>query len=51
MNEKNNEEKKYVVESVIVSAVQIPGVKVNRNKFLAETFANEGLRYYNRRRI
>ncbi len=28
-------------ESVITSAVQIPGVKVNRNKFLSETFASE----------
>ena len=42
MSEKN-QEKKYAIESIIVSAVQIPGVKVNRNKFLAEVFANEGV--------
>lgn len=29
----------FTLETVIVSAVQIPGVKVNRKQFLAETFA------------
>ena len=28
-------------ENIITSAVQIPGVKVSRDKFLAETFATE----------
>lgn len=44
MNEQcqaENMEKEFALESIITSAVQIPGVKVNRNKFLSETFANE----------
>lgn len=31
------------LESIITSAVQIPGVKVNRNNFLADIFANENV--------
>ena len=31
--------KEYALESIISSAVQIPGVKVSRNKFLSEVFA------------
>lgn len=31
----------FAIESVISSAIQIPGVKVNRDKFLAEIFATE----------
>lgn len=33
--------KEFAIESVISSAIQIPGVKVNRDKFLAEIFATE----------
>lgn len=40
-NQTENVEKELVLENIITSAVQIPGVKVNRNKFLCETFANE----------
>ena len=31
--------KEFALESVVKTAVQIPGVKVNRNKFLAEVFS------------
>lgn len=41
MSEQNKVEKEVALESVITSAVQIPGVKVSRSKFLAETFATE----------
>lgn len=34
-------EKEVALESVITSAIQIPGVKVDRKKFLAEMFATE----------
>lgn len=37
----NNVEKELALESIITSAIQLPGVKVNRNKFLAEIFATE----------
>lgn len=37
----SNTNKELALESVITSAIQIPGVKVNRNKFLAELFATE----------
>ena len=37
----SNVEKEVALESVITSAIQIPGVKVERKKFLAEMFANE----------
>lgn len=33
--------KEVALESIINTAIQIPGVKVNRNKFLAELFATE----------
>lgn len=36
-------QQELALESIITSAVQIPGVKVNRKKFLSETFANEGV--------
>lgn len=39
----NNVEKEFAIESVITTAIQIPGVKVNRNKFLAELFATENV--------
>ena len=37
----SNTNKELALESVITSAIQIPGVKVKRNKFLAELFATE----------
>lgn len=43
MSEQNKIEKEVALESIITSAVQIPGVKVSRDKFLAETFVNENL--------
>lgn len=39
----NTIEKEVALESIITTAIQIPGVKVNRNRFLAEAFANEKL--------
>ena len=36
-------EKEVALESVISSAIQIPGVKVERKKFLAEMFATEDI--------
>ena len=39
----NNVEKEFAIESVITTAIQIPGVKVNRSKFLAELFATENV--------
>ncbi len=41
MSEQKNVEKEVALENIITSAVQIPGVKVNRNKFLSETFSTE----------
>lgn len=41
MSEQSKTEKEVALENVITSAVQIPGVRVNRNKFLAEIFASE----------
>ena len=43
MSEQTKIEKEVALENVITSAVQIPGVKVNRNKFLSETFASENV--------
>ena len=40
MSEEKKLEKEVALENIITSAVQIPGVKVDRKKFLAETFAN-----------
>lgn len=40
-NEQSNSEKEFALENVISSAIQIPGVKVDRKKFLAEIFASE----------
>lgn len=37
----NSTEKEVALESIITSAIQIPGVKVNRKEFLAEMFVNE----------
>lgn len=41
MSEEKNIEKEVALENIITSAVQIPGVKVDRKKFLAEAFANQ----------
>lgn len=41
MTEQNNAGKEVALENIITSAVQIPGVKVSRDKFMAETFATE----------
>lgn len=41
MNNVNDQTKEIALENIITTAVQIPGVKVNRNKFLAEIFATE----------
>lgn len=38
-----NVEKEVALEGIINSAIQIPGVKVNRTAFLAEIFANENV--------
>ena len=43
MGEQNQVEKEVALENVITSAVQIPGVKVDRRKFLSETFASENV--------
>ena len=43
MSEQNKVGKEVALENVITSAVQIPGVKVDRKKFLAETFANHNI--------
>ena len=42
MNE-NNVEKELALETIITTAIQIPGVKVNRDKFLAEMFVTENV--------
>ena len=38
---KKKKKKQLALENVITTAIQIPGVKVNRNKFLTELFATE----------
>lgn len=43
MSEALQTNKEYALESIITAAVQIPGVKVNRNKFLSELFDGEGV--------
>lgn len=40
-NEHASVEKELALESIITNAIQIPGVKVDRRKFLAEAFASE----------
>lgn len=47
MSEPHSTEKEVALESVITTAVQIPGVKVNRRKFLSETFATEDVAIQN----
>lgn len=41
MEQGNNETTTIALETIISNAVKLPGVRVNRSKFLAETFANE----------
>ena len=41
MDEQKKIEKEVALESVITTAIQIPGVKVDRRKFLSEVFASE----------
>ncbi len=41
MENKNKISKELALETIITPAVQIPGVRVDRNKFLAEIFVNE----------
>lgn len=41
MSENHNIDKEVVLENVITGAVQIPGVKVDRRKLLAEVFASQ----------
>ena len=40
-NEHIPSDKELALESIISSAIQLPGVKVDRRKFLAETFASD----------
>ena len=42
MEQAKNETTSVALETIITNAVKIPGVKVNRSKFLAETFAASG---------
>lgn len=42
MEQAKSETTSIALETIITNAVKLPGVKVNRNKFLAETFAKEG---------
>lgn len=41
MEQAKNETTSVALETIITNAVKIPGVKVNRSKFLAETFAGD----------
>ena len=43
MSEEKTIEKEVALENIVTSAVQLPGVKVDRKKFLAETFANHNV--------
>ena len=43
MEQSKAETTSIALETIITNAVKIPGVKVNRSKFLAEVFANEGV--------
>ena len=44
MTEQNSAVKEVALENIITSAVQIPGVKVSRDKFLTEVFATEDVK-------
>ena len=39
----NPTEKEFALENIISTAIQIPGVKVVRDKFITETFATENI--------
>lgn len=41
MSDSKQQTKELALESIVSTAVQVPGVKVSRDKFLAETFATE----------
>jgi len=41
MSDYKEQTKELALENIISTAVQVPGVKVDRDKFLAETFVNE----------
>lgn len=41
MNDSKQQTTEFALENIITASVQIPGVKVSRDKFLAETFATE----------
>ena len=43
MEQAKNETTSVALETIITNAVKIPGVKVNRSKFLAEAFAGDGI--------
>ncbi len=43
MSNQTEATKEFALENVITTAVQIPGVKVSRNKFLAEIFSTENI--------
>lgn len=43
MSDSKQQTTELALESIISTSVQIPGVKVNRDKFLAETFATEDI--------
>ena len=43
MEQGKTETTSIALETIITNAVKIPGVKVNRSKFLAETFAKENI--------
>ena len=42
-----NDTTSIALETIITNAIKIPGVKVNRSKFLAEAFANEEINLQN----
>ena len=43
MAQDKTESTAIALETIITNAVKIPGIKVNRSKFLAEVFANESV--------
>lgn len=43
MEQAKNETTSVALETIITNAVKIPGVKVNRSKFLAAAFAGDGI--------
>lgn len=47
MEQVKNETTSIALETIITNAIKIPGVKVNRSKFLAEAFANEDINMQN----